>query len=122
MERIEMMLGATNKLISVYNINIDDIEGKFNLQTEVTKVDRSEFLNLNNPNYHEMISRFSHSKVLKMNDDDKKELLPIHLILGMSNYAKIKTETMPKMGRPRKPVAELTKFEQFSHQEKKLIL
>ena len=34
----------------------------------------------------------------------------VHLILGASEYARIKTETKPKVGQPSEPVAELTKF------------
>lgn len=45
-----------------------------------------------------------------MNDRDEKPELPVHIILGASEYAKIKTETRPKIGRPGEPVAELTKF------------
>ena len=32
------------------------------------------------------------------------------LILGVSDYARIKTESKPKIGQPGEPVAELTKF------------
>ena len=45
-----------------------------------------------------------------MDDADGKAELPIHLILGLSEYAKIKTETKPKLGKPGQPVAELTQF------------
>ena len=43
-------------------------------------------------------------------DDDPKEQLPIHLILGVGEYAKIKTSSRQKVGVPGEPVAELTKF------------
>ena len=110
LKRIEMMLGATNKVISVYNLTIDSIEGKFHLETEVTKVDRGELLTLNNPRYKEIIAKFPHLKEVKMDDVDEKPQLPVHLILGVSDYAKIKTESKPKIGQPGEPVAELTKF------------
>ena len=45
-----------------------------------------------------------------MHDNDEKPELPVHLILGASEYARIKTETKPKIGQPSEPVAELTKF------------
>ena len=110
LKRIEMMLGATNKVISVYNLTIDSIEGKFHLETEVTKVDRGELLTLNNPRYKEISAKFPHLKEVKMDDVDEKTQLPVHLILGVSDYAKIKTESKPKIGQPGEPVAELTKF------------
>ena len=45
-----------------------------------------------------------------MDDVDEKPQLPVHLILGVSDYAKIKTEIKPKICKPGEPVAELTKF------------
>ena len=45
-----------------------------------------------------------------MDDVDDKVELPVHLILGTSEYARIKTDSKPKIGRPGEPVAELTKF------------
>ena len=43
-----------------------------------------------------------------MNDNDKKSNLPIHVILGASDYSKIKTATNPKIGQPLEPIAERT--------------
>ena len=76
----------------------------------MTKVDRGELLTLNNPRYKEIITKFPHLKEVKMDDVDEKPQLPVHLILGVSDYAKIKTESKPKIGQPGEPVAELTKF------------
>jgi hypothetical protein len=45
-----------------------------------------------------------------MQDVDEKPELPVHLILGASEYAKIKTETRPRVGKPGDPVAEFTRF------------
>lgn len=45
-----------------------------------------------------------------MDNSDQKPELPIHIILGESKYAKIKTESIPKIGRSGKPVVELKKL------------
>ena len=45
-----------------------------------------------------------------MADVDGKPQLPVHLILGASKYARIKTARKPCVGRHGEPVAELTKF------------
>ena len=45
-----------------------------------------------------------------MNDNDTKPELPIHKILGASDYARTKVPEMPKVGSPGEPVAELTRF------------
>ena len=48
-----------------------------------------------------------------MNDDDVKDTLPVHVILGSGEYAKIKTQTRPRIGDEKAPIAELTKFGWF---------
>ena len=45
-----------------------------------------------------------------MNDTDKKEQLPVHIILGASDFAKIKIEKVPRVGKVGEPFAELTKM------------
>ena len=45
-----------------------------------------------------------------MNDNATKPELPINMMLGASNYARIKVPEMPRVGSPEKPVAELTRF------------
>ena len=45
-----------------------------------------------------------------MDDTDQKPELPIHLVLGASEYAKIKTVSMPRGGQSGEPIAELTRF------------
>ena len=109
-KRIEMMLGSVNKVVSVHNLSINNLEGDFKLNIEVTKVDRNELLTLPNPRYRETLAKFPHLNGVKMYDNDEKPELPVHLILGASVYARIKTETKPKIGQPSEPVAELTKF------------
>ena len=94
-----MMLGSVNK-----------VNGKFRLETEVTKVDRWTLLSLDNPKYAEVINKYPHLTGVRMIDGDKKAELPVHIILGVSDYAKIRTETRPKIGQPGERVAELTQF------------
>eukprot|EP00794_Sanderia_malayensis_P002764 gene2764-biopygen2282 len=45
-----------------------------------------------------------------MDDEDKKDDLLIHVMIGASDFAKIKTPTKPRIGRPEEPIAELTNF------------
>ena len=73
-------------------------------------MDRYTLLTLDNPGYAEMMEKYPYLDGVHMNNSDQKPGLPIHSILGASEYAKIKTESMPKIGRPGEPVAELTKF------------
>ena len=96
-------------------IEISDINRKFLMPVEVTRVDKGELLFLENPKYREMIARYPHLSGVVMNDMDTKYRLPVHLILGAGEYAKLKTESAPKIGEPGQPVAELTKIRLDHH-------
>ena len=109
-KRIEMMMQASNREIEIYNVVISSLTGEFQLRTEVTKVDRGTLLSLENPRYKELVERYDHLKEITMDDVDEKEELPVHLILGTNEYAQIKTETTPKIGKPGEPIAELTRL------------
>ena len=45
-----------------------------------------------------------------MEDKDQQEQLPIHLILGASDYAIVNTDCRPKVGKLGEPVGEFTKL------------
>ena len=85
------MMQTSKKMIDVHKPQVTDVNETFVLKTEVTKVDRSHLLSLPNPKYKETIGQFKHLKGVTMDDTDEKEELPIHLIIGASDYAKIKT-------------------------------
>ena len=108
LKRIEMMLGSVNKVIG--DLTINSLNGKFRLETKVMKVDRGTLLSLDNPKYAEVIEKHPHLAGVYMNDRDEKPELPVHIILGVSDYAKIRTQTKPRIGHPGEPVAELTQF------------
>ena len=65
-------------------------------------------MTLDNPNYEALLSRYSHLKGVKIDDRDNKPQLPIHVVLGVNEYATIKTRTAPRVGTTGQPVAERT--------------
>ena len=101
---------TSNKMVAIHKLQVTDVDETFVLNTEVTRVERGNLLRLPNPKYKEVVKQFDHLKGVKMEDTDDKEELPIHLILGASDYAKIKTPTQPRVGESGEPVGELTKF------------
>lgn len=108
--RIEMMIGSVTKVVQIYGIRVKNLEGDFALEVEASKVDKDKLLVLENPRYAEMIAKYSHLEGVEMNDNDEKAMLPVHLVLGTNEYAKLKTENAPKIGRQGEPIAEKTKF------------
>eukprot|EP00794_Sanderia_malayensis_P007573 gene7573-biopygen6100 len=108
--RIEMMMQSVTQTIEVYKVKIASMNEEFMLETTVSKVNKECLLYLPNPNYDAVISRYSHLREVKMDDSDKKSILPVHLILGANEYSRIKTDEKPKIGTPGEPIAEVTKF------------
>lgn len=89
---------------------ISSIKGDFSLPTTLSKVDKGVLLSVSNPKYAEIISQHQYHKDVMMDDVDTKQELPICVILGASEYAKLKTSPVLRVGNPGEPVAELTFF------------
>ena len=63
---------------------------------------------LESPKYEELINKYKHLSGVHMDDKDTKPQLPIHLMLGASEYSRIKTSTSPKIALSGQPAAEKT--------------
>ena len=107
-KRIEMMLGSTTTRVEIYAASIKSLDQKFELEIEMSKINKPELMKLNNPNYAHLLERYKHLNGAKFEDPDTRTQIPIHLVLGASDYAKIKTTTAQKVGKPGQPVAEKT--------------
>ena len=57
-----------------------------------------------------MIATHDHLKGIEMNERDTKPELPVHVILGASDYVKIKMQKCPRVGKINEPIAEQTKM------------
>ena len=105
-----MLFGTTTKLVGIYNLKLCNTGNKFHIETEVTRVERSDLLTLDNPKYKEILANHSHLHGITMQDEDEKERFPVHLILEAGDYSKIETASKPRIRSPGEPVADLTKF------------
>ena len=65
-------------------------------------------LELPYPKCRELQNTYVHLKDLNINDHDPKSELPVHVILGISDYTKTTTQERPRVGLPVEPIAELT--------------
>ena len=81
-----------------------------NFKTEINKLEKNVFLELPNPKYQNLQNSYQHLKDIKENDHDTKLELPVHVILGASNYTRIRTQERPRVGLPGEPIVELTKL------------
>ena len=107
---IEMMMTSTSQKIEMYKVQVSNIKGVFSIPTTLSKVDKGTLLTIPNPRYVDTIAKYQHLKSVEIDDTDIKPELPIHVILGASEYAKIKTNSAPRVGEPGEPIAEFTSF------------
>ena len=107
---IEMMLQRMEKKVDIYEVELKNLEGTFSLHSEVNGIERKVLLTLPNPHYERIIAKNKHLDGIDMNDNDGKEYIPVHVILGASDYALIKTSTPTRIGNLGQPIAEKTKF------------
>ena len=105
---IRTIVGIVTKRTETSNAQVSDTKGNNTISLRVTRVDHTELLCVENPNYKEMISKYCHLKGVIMEDTDTKSLLPVHVILGESDYAKIKTQESQCIRAISEPVAEYT--------------
>ena len=107
--RIQTIVGVVTKRSEIFNVQASDTDEKYAIPLGVTRIDRAELLSVENPNYAVMISKYPHLKGVYMEDTDLK-MLPVHVILGTSDYARIKTCESQRTGAMGEPVAEYTHF------------
>ena len=109
-KHIERVMNSTTKNTEVFKVQIKNIHGEVSFEAELYKVERKKLLKLPIPHYADSIKRYHHLRGITMDDHDQKEELPVHIILGVSNYSRIKTMTKPKILQPGEPVAEQTQL------------
>ena len=73
----------------IYKLKIENLDENFSFQTELSKLEREVLITLPNPKYNKMKETFDHLERIQINEKDTKPELPIHVILGTTNYVKI---------------------------------
>jgi hypothetical protein len=101
--RIGMLMTSRTARLEIYNANVQALDSDYKLDVNLTRVNKNELLFIDSPRYESLVRRFQHLKEAKLNDNDAKASLPIHIILGNGEYACIKTkdekDTSRKRGR-----------------------
>ena len=96
---IETLTNSTTKKLKIYNLKVGNLDENFSFQTELNKFEREVLVTLPNPKYNNMIKTYNHLKGIQMNERDTKPEFPIHVILGASDYLKIKMQKCPRVGK-----------------------
>ena len=111
--RVDMLVSSQVAKLEVYDTLVESLDGDFSTSVKLTKVHKGELLTVDNPHYQQLIDSYSHLRGVKIEDLDSKEQLPVHMVLGSGEYARIKTETKPHISRDGEPIAEKTKLGWF---------
>ncbi len=107
---IDMLKTSKTANMELYDVKITSVDGNHKMNIRLSKVEKGELLSISNPGYEQLIKRYQHLQSVKMDDRDTKKELPIHLVLGSGEFARIKTNTRPLVGKEHEPIAKKTKL------------
>ena len=102
--RVDMLISSQVTKLEMYDTLVESLDGDFSMSVKLTKVHKGELLTVDNPHYQQLIDSYSHLRGVKIEDLDSKEELPVHVVLGSGEYARIKTETKPHIGKDGEPM------------------
>ena len=109
-KKIETLMSTNTRKIKINSVKIQHINCEFSFETELNHLEKEVLLELPSPKYRELQNTYVHLKDLQINDHDPKSELSVHVIPGISDYTKIRTQERPRIDLPEEPISELTKF------------
>ena len=98
-QRIDMLVASKTTRVKVYDAKVSSLDENFKINVKLSKVEKPELLLVKNPNYDQLLRKHDHLRGVTMDDGDMKPQLPVRLVLGNAEYARIKTSSKPLIGR-----------------------
>ena len=89
-QRIDMLMASKTTRVEIHDAEVSSLDENFKINVKVSKVNKPELLFVKNPNYDQLLRKHDHLRGVTMDDSDTKPQLPIHLVLGNGEYARIK--------------------------------
>ena len=99
LRKIEMMLGASSRVMEIYRIKLNSVKENFLMEVEVTKVEKPHLITVDNPRYKKLVEKHPLLKGVTMVDNDERPRLPVHIILGNKEFPRISTTEPQRVGR-----------------------
>ena len=87
---METLMSTNTRKSKIYSVQIQDINCEFSFETEINHLEKEVLLELPNPKYRELQNTYVHLKDLQINDHKPKRKILVHVIIGISDYTKIK--------------------------------
>ena len=79
-----MLLEATTARVEIFNVKVKAVEGDYTMEVNLTKVHKPQLMHLDNPQYENLLKKYSHLSGVQMIETDSKPQLPVHVVLGTS--------------------------------------
>ena len=97
-KQVDMLMGTSMARLETYETLVKSYCGNFKMNVNLIKVEKGELLTIDN--YEAVIAKYPHLKGVKVRDRDTKPQLPVRVVLGAGEYARIRqTGTRPHVGR-----------------------
>ena len=106
-----MLMGSHLTRMETYDVVIESLDGSFLMDTKLKKVNKNELWTIDNPHYEDVKTKHAHLSPVSFASNEKKYQLPIHVILSVGDYARIKTDRAPLVGQAGETVAEYRKLD-----------
>ena len=121
--RVDMMLSSTTTKVKIYTAKLTSIDGKFTKEIELSKVHKPQLMMVKNPKFKGLCGQYNHLEGINVSEDpENRDQIPVHVVLGASEYAAVKTSYAQKVGHPGQPVAEKTRDGPLCHLEEKIAM
>ena len=106
------MFGDVSKLVEIYDIELQSKAKDFKIKVECINIERDIITQLPNPQIRKLKKVQPKLRRIRFSEEDSKaKLLPVQILLGISDYNKLRIQSAPIIGRyPDYPVAEQTKL------------
>ena len=85
-KRVYMLIASQVTKLEMHDARIESLDGCFSMGVKPTKVRKGELLTVDNPKHQELSDNYDHLKGIKIEVHDKKEQLPVHVLLGSGEY------------------------------------
>ena len=97
--QIEMLQHTILRKIETHHLTSSNHEGSFKLNIDLHKVEKKILLTVPNPKYKTLLQSYNHLREVFINEDDTKAELSVNIVLGASNFSKIKTNIKLGLGK-----------------------
>ena len=73
-QRIEMLMSSKSARMDFYDTEVCALDGSYQMKVRLAKVEKSELLTINNPQYDKLLRQYNHLRNVDINDRDIRKI------------------------------------------------